>query len=128
MLNETFVKPMNQSGEKFSRQSRLLTAEDYRRVFSKPIKSSDGFFTVLAVKKHHEQARLGLAISKKNTRLAVDRNRLKRLIRESFRKNQSHLDGLDLVVMARQQTSQQENHKLFRSLQRHWIKLQKSCN
>lgn len=43
--------------------------------------------------------RLGLVISKKNLPRAVDRNRVKRVIRESFRTRQ--LPGLDVVALAR---------------------------
>ena len=44
---------------------------------------------------------MGLAIAKKCARRAVDRNRLKRLVRESFRLERLGLPGLDLVVMCR---------------------------
>jgi ribonuclease P protein component len=55
----------------------------------------------LALQTGQPSSRLGLAISKKQIRRAVDRNRLKRHIRESFRHHRKRLTGLDLVVMAR---------------------------
>ena len=48
--------------------------------------------------------RLGLAISKKIIRKAVDRNRVKRMIRESFRLNQQQLGCFDIVVLAKRDT------------------------
>jgi ribonuclease P protein component len=42
-----------------------------------------------------------LAISKKIIRKAVDRNRIKRMIRESFRLNQQQLGYFDIVVLAK---------------------------
>ena len=50
-------------------------------------------------------SRLGLAISKKEYKRAVDRNLFKRLARETFRKNQDNLDHLDFVVMAKKSKS-----------------------
>ncbi len=44
-------------------------------------------------------ARLGIVVAKKNVRLAVARNRLKRIVRESFRQQQDSLQGLDVVVI-----------------------------
>ncbi len=47
----------------------------------------------------------GLAISKRVSKRAVERNRIKRLLRESFRRVRSQLPPLDLVVMAREQAA-----------------------
>lgn len=46
-------------------------------------------------------ARLGLVVAKKHLKRAIDRNRFKRLVRESFRSHQLQLAGLDVVVLAR---------------------------
>lgn len=124
----------------FSRQERLLKAEEFSRVFKKPFRSSDRYFTILAVDIEIDDIgdvdaeqvktgliksgpRLGLAISKKNAKRAVDRNRIKRLIRESFRQNQHQLPLIDLVVMAKPITKSAENRQIFNSLEQHWNKL-----
>lgn len=70
-------------------------------------------------------ARLGLAISKKVARRAVDRNRIKRLIRESFRSIRCQLPPNDIVVLARSATSAADNDRLFASLAAHWRRLSK---
>ncbi|KJV36605.1 ribonuclease P [Luteibacter yeojuensis] len=46
-------------------------------------------------------ARLGLAISKRCSKRAVDRNRIKRLAREAFRRARPELPHVDILVMAR---------------------------
>ena len=40
-------------------------------------------------------------VGKKHLKKAVDRNRFKRLVRESFRHHQEQLKGLDIIVLAR---------------------------
>lgn len=57
------------------------------------------FFSVLAGVGEQPQARLGIVVAKKNVKLAVERNRIKRLVRETFRLQQQHLNGLDVVVV-----------------------------
>jgi ribonuclease P protein component len=108
---------------KFTRQQRLLKATEYKYVFDKPYKSTDRYLTVLARLNARNVARLGLAITKKRARLAVDRNRIKRLIRENFRYHQSDLVGLDCVVLARNETKMIDNRTLLQSLQKHWQNL-----
>lgn len=108
---------------RFPKRARLLKPAEFSRVFKDPIRSSDRLFTILAVR-NPEQAmpRLGLAISKKHARRALDRNRIKRVVRESFRQ-QPDLPVADMVVMARDITSQASNQELFDSLSQHWKRL-----
>jgi len=56
---------------------------------------------VLAVAGDIPCPRLGLVIAKKNVSRAVDRNRVKRILRESFRLNQGLLPAVDIVILAR---------------------------
>lgn len=77
-------------------------------------------FTVLYKENGGQGARLGLAISSKHCRSAVGRNRLKRLVRESFRLHQADLEGLDLVVLNQPSAARASNTRLFDSLQQHW--------
>jgi ribonuclease P protein component len=77
-------------------------------------------FTVLYKNNGEQEARLGLAISKKHCRSAVGRNRLKRLVRESFRLNLADLNGLDVVVLNQAAAARASNKALFDSLQKHW--------
>lgn len=56
---------------------------------------------MLAVSGNLARPRLGLVIAKKNVARAVDRNRVKRVLRESFRHNQGLLPAVDIVILAR---------------------------
>lgn len=76
-------------------------------------------FTVLFSPNGTDQPRLGLAIGKKNCRLSTGRNRLKRIVRESFRR-QNALGGVDIVVINQPAASRASNRALFDSLDSHW--------
>ncbi len=64
-------------------------------------------------------ARVGLMVSKKVHKSAVKRNRIKRLIRETFR-TQSNLRMADYVVMAKPGAAQASNQQLNSSLNQLW--------
>jgi ribonuclease P protein component len=83
--------------------------------------------TVLAVPNTLESPRLGLAISRKVARTAVERNRIKRIIRESFRRNRDQLCPLDIVVLGRSDISSQDNGTLSTALEKLWKQLNESC-
>ncbi|MEO8747836.1 MAG: ribonuclease P protein component [Rhodanobacter sp.] len=68
-------------------------------------------------------ARLGLAISKQVSKRAVERNRLKRLVRESFRGVRHDLPPVDLVVMAREQAAGMDGPQLLPQIDELWEKL-----
>ena len=92
-------------------------------MFGNAKRSSDSCFTVLYAASAAGQPRLGLAIAKKSVPRAVDRNRIKRIIREHFRLNSRELPALDLVIMARRDTATSPNTRLRQSLARHWQKV-----
>lgn len=98
----------------------MLDAKAFSRVFKKAQRSRDKFFTVLYRSNGGNTARLGLAIAKKNCKLAAARNRIKRIVRESFRRNADKLQGLDIVVMNAPGTQKADNDRLFASLSKHW--------
>ena len=85
----------------FDPRRRLRCKKHFDRVFREPIRSADPFFTVLARKRSGSYPRLGMAISVRSAGGAVARNRVKRIVRESFRLNQHSLPAVDLVVMGR---------------------------
>ncbi|MCU7842234.1 MAG: ribonuclease P protein component [Candidatus Thiodiazotropha sp. (ex Monitilora ramsayi)] len=117
----------SKQGSTFPRCRRLLKPDEYRRVFSDGHRSVDDCFLVLALPNDLASPRLGLAVSKKICRRAVDRNRIKRVIRESFRQNQPELMGLDLVVVGRRGLSQADNRRCFESLSQHWRRVAEKC-
>lgn len=112
----------------FKRRTRLTVRADYRYVFERPLKSRDRYFTVLARHSALGFPRLGLAISRKAAKFAVDRNRIKRVVRESFRHHQPILGSIDIVVLGQPKLTEHSNQILFASLQRHWARLvKKQC-
>ncbi|WP_241085386.1 ribonuclease P protein component [Candidatus Vondammii sp. HM_W22] len=115
-------------GARLPRSARLLTPAVFKRVFQRSKSSSDRFFTILSSPNELPQARLGMAIAKKNLKRAVDRNLVKRIVRESFRQHQRDLAGFDLVVLCRRDLPVKGKLALRRSLARHWKKVSVGFN
>lgn len=108
----------------FSKTSRLLNAADYKAVFNNAqFKVSSRHFLVLAISNDRLNSRLGLVIAKKHVPLAVQRNRIKRLIRNAFRLNSELLPNLDLVVLARKDADRLENQQLTETVIALWREL-----
>ena len=111
------------NGYSFRKHQRLGNRAAYDRVFKKARRSRDKCFTVLARRSENQPARLGLAISKKHCRKASARNRIKRIVRESFRLHQASLAGIDLVVMNQPAAAMATNDELKLSLDAHWQRI-----
>lgn len=114
----------------FPRQARLLKPADFKRVFKRSQVSSDRMFRVLARRGEGVTARLGMAVSRKVDARACGRNRIKRVIRESFRANHPNAGspatdgaGVDYVVLASAAAASANNRALSRSLEKHWANL-----
>ena len=107
----------------FQRSKRLLTAGDYKKVFLKPKKVSTPEILFLYTDNNQQSSKLGLAVAKKQIPLAVDRNRIKRLVRESFRNNHNKLCSIDVVVMVRNKALKIDNLQLRQQLDNLWKKI-----
>ena len=104
----------------FTPEHRLRAKRDFDYVFARPKRSSSRFFSVLARRSEHQQARLGLAVSRKVDARAVGRNRIKRTVRESFRHCASTLPAIDVIVIARPDAKRATKLSLRRALEQHW--------
>ncbi|MDC1268481.1 ribonuclease P protein component [Gammaproteobacteria bacterium] len=90
------------STEAFPKTARLLNARDYKPVFDHSrYKVSNKHFLFLATASQARRPRIGLVIAKKHIPKAVQRNRLKRALREAFRLHQANIPLIDIVVLAR---------------------------
>ena len=113
----------------FDKSKRLLTAADYKPVFDNAeFKVSSKEVLILAKPNRLSHPRLGLVIAKKNVRLANRRNRVKRIIRESFRLNQATIPALDIVILARHSIDVMDNAALHVLLVKLWQQLHHKVN
>ncbi|HET9843753.1 MAG TPA: ribonuclease P protein component [Gammaproteobacteria bacterium] len=103
----------------FPRYRRLLKPDEFKRVFGKAKKVASGPFIILACPNQREYPRLGVVLSKKKIPKAVQRNRIRRLIRECFRK-QTALGGVDFVVLPKPGIDVLSNAQLEKGLLREW--------
>jgi ribonuclease P protein component len=85
------------------------------------------WITVLATPNTLDYPRLGLAIPRKVVRTAAARNRIKRVVRESFRQRQGELDALDIVVLGRNDVAVHTGKELGTALETLWTRLIETC-
>lgn len=111
-------------GAPLPRSARLRKPSEFKRVFNRPVVSSDRCFKVLAQCGGGQGPRLGMAVSRQVDRKATGRNRIKRVIRESFRRYfAAGGPALDFVVLPRRESATICNGQLYRSLDKHWTRI-----
>ena len=108
----------------FPKEVRLLTASDYSSVFQDvQLRVSSKNFLILARNHKMDQPRLGIIVAKKNVKLAVERNRIKRQLRETFRRQRNLLPNLDIVLLAKKGANSGNNSLIAKELNYLWQKL-----
>ncbi|MCX7553166.1 ribonuclease P protein component [Marinicella sp. S1101] len=111
--------------EQFPKGKRLLTRLDYSRVFSKSKRIHNRAFTLLIhFNDNTTSSKMGMVVSKKVHKTAVQRNRIKRLIRESFRTKQN-LNTAEYVIMAKPGSARYTNTELLAFLNQLWSQTEK---
>ena len=89
------------AGARLPRAARLLRREQFTQALAEGATGVRRYFTLFARPNGLSQARIGIIASKKVMPRAVDRNRAKRLVRETFRQTRRRLPGVDVVVQVR---------------------------
>lgn len=106
---------------------RLRRKGDFDAAYARGRRMGDGFFAVTVMRNDVGAPRLGLAVAVKVAGSAVARNRLRRIIRESFRLHQRELPAADLVVSARPPARTAAASALRESLAALWKKVGAQC-
>ena len=105
------------------RAARLREARDFAALRHASGRFGSRCFSLRFAPNDQPQARLGLAISKRVSKRAVERNRIKRLVRESFRRIRHRLPSVDVVVMAREVAAGESGALLLAELDALWPRL-----
>jgi ribonuclease P protein component len=107
----------------FPRHHRLVNKAEFQWVFDDSTKVSQKHLLALYKPNHAEHARVGIIVGKRVANRAVERNQIKRVIRESFRAIQQNLIGLDIIIIARQQCDSLDKVQLREGIDKLWQKL-----
>lgn len=104
-------------GLAFPRSARLTKAAEFNRVFrTAAIRRRGGTLRISAVSNRMHGARLGLVVGKRALPRAHDRNRAKRVLRETFRQRRPELPAMDIVVQVTGAASNAEYRRAFEAL------------
>jgi len=79
-------------------------------------------FVLVSQANEAQKGRLGITVSKKVSKKAVERNRLKRQIRETYRYCHAQLPSEDIVIIARAKAAKADNKTIREMLTTLWAK------
>jgi len=86
---------------------RLTNPLDFKRCFSKGKRVKNAVFVLHYIDNGEQPARLGVNIAKKKLKKAVDRNKIKRVAREIFRKGK--FEGIDIILILKNEKNYEKS-------------------
>ena len=133
-MAQRHASPDSTIERKFSREHRILVGKHFQAVFANRQRLHGQFFSFHLLPNQCDFFRLGLAVSKKVSKKAVDRNRIKRVTRDSFRHFQAKIQLsisqeaggislIDIVVVAKPAAARGDNNELRKELSYFWKKI-----
>jgi ribonuclease P protein component len=106
---------------------RLRRKSEFEAVYARGRRFGDSFFAVVTCANEAAGPRLGLAVAAKTAGNSVQRNRIRRIVRESFRLRQHDIPSVDLVVSARARVRGAASGELRASLDALWNRVIEQC-
>jgi len=103
---------------RFPPGARVLTSAEFERVFKHGRRTGAPLLALHVLTENQADARLGLVVSRKVDKRAVGRNRIKRVVREYFRRVRSQLQPGAYVVLARAEAKTADSAQLRQTLER----------
>lgn len=110
----------------FPREHRLVANAEFKSLFNKSKKFIQQYLVILYKPNKKPYARLGLIVGKRVAKFAVSRNKIRRILRESFRAHQTQLGYIDVVIIARKDCNTLSKEKLREVIDQIWTKLKHS--
>jgi ribonuclease P protein component len=112
---------------RFGANLRLRSKLQFDAVYNGGRRVDDRFFALRVKPNGLAHARVGLAVAVKTAGNAVRRNRIRRLVRESFRLAQHELPAVDIVVAAKFPAREAPAASLRASLATLWKRVASTC-
>jgi ribonuclease P protein component len=96
----------------FSKKKRLVSSKQFEAVLARKVRVANGLLVLYVAENDCGYPRLGVSVGK-SCGGAVERNRLKRLLREAFRQSQDCIPrGFDYLLMISPQLSKKVNKSI----------------
>jgi len=112
---------------RFGPSLRLRSKLQFDAIYASGRRIDDRFFGVRIAPNKLSHPRLGLAVAVKTAGNGVERNRLRRLVKESFRLAQLQLPAVDIVVAAKFPARAAPSSSLRASLATLWQRVASAC-
>lgn len=117
----------NHRRQRFGPELRLRSKIEFDAVYAGGRRIDDRMFGLRMKPNDLGHARLGLAVAIKTAGNAVLRNRIRRLVKESFRLAQHTLPAMDFVVAAKNPAREAPAEALRASLATLWQRVASTC-
>lgn len=97
---------------------RVRTTVAFQHVYSKRKRLSGRYYLLYYLDNDIGHSRLGVVASKRSVKKAVIRNRVRRIVKEAFRKQKNKLPSFDLIFIAKVCVSEASNRELYKCINR----------
>ena len=116
---------LTMTSKRFSKYQRVLKNREYREIYNSSQRGGSAHFNYHILVYRQQRSRIGITVSKKVSKNAVDRNRIKRQVKEFYRLHQDQLTVGAVVITAKPSCGRANDIDRYASLEHLWQKVLK---